>query len=203
MRIAALTFILIFTMPYVAIANSPAPILPDAVTDMDRKGWSKAYAAWGDEWMARLNKMQHKAAEKASLSRDCDAVELVGLSDMYSVPRKKAVFYIDCSNMSRIYVSDEDLKDTASTPVSVKTQNEAIPDAKAKQGCISAIKAQLNHPSTFDSGILSQSVYRAPTGNMVVTVDFKAKNGFGLEKKMTARCVYDASGMNAPEISER
>jgi hypothetical protein len=62
----------------------------------------------------------------------------------------------------------------------------------------------MTYPSTFRSSIFSQSVYRAPiTGNIVVTVEFKAKHGFGMELPMTARCIFDDPGMNEPEITNR
>jgi hypothetical protein len=173
-----------------------------AVSDIDKKSYPKTYAAWGPEWVKKLNKMQHQAAEKVSGSPNCDRVDLVALSDFRSKPRQKAVFFADCANGERFYISDTDLNDN-SAAVSKQAITNKITDASAIDQCREAVRSQMNYPSTFKSSILNNSVYRAPGGNVAVNLEFKVKNGFGAELPMQARCIFDDQGMNAPEITNR
>ncbi len=189
----------------IAVIYSPptlgAEISTWAVSDITQKSYPKIYSQWGAEWVVKLNKMQHQAAKKAAQSPECDAVDMVALSGE-SVPKQKALFFVDCANGKRFYIADTDLS-SGSNVVSKQAMTAEITDQKAVEECSKRVQATMNYPSTFKSSIFNHSVYRAPGGNVVATIDFKGKNGFGAELPMTARCVFDEKGMADPEITNR
>lgn len=179
--------------------DTQAKISPAAVMLIEGEGWDKTRREWGSAGIKRLNAAMSKAAEKVAEAQGCDYVELVGLSDR-SKPKQMAVFYVDCRNGQRFYVSEDDLKsDTAL--VSKNAQTAAISDVKAVAACEESVKSQLNFPSTFDRDLLNTSVYRAPTGNIAVQFTFQAKNALGAELPQRARCVIDDTGIHPAEIS--
>lgn len=177
-------------------------ISPDAVWEMTPDQYPRIYQQWGASWVKKLNKMQHDVAKKVAKSPSCDSVSYVGLSEMRSVPKKLAVFFADCTNEQRFYITDKELAEDISIQ-SKQEKTARLTDSQAIERCASGIRAMMNYPSTFKSSIFSKSVYRAPTGNVVATIDFKGKNGLGLELPMSARCVFDDTGMSPPEITNK
>lgn len=171
------------------------------VRPMTADFYPKTAAEWGSAGLKRLNDLMLKAAEKAAASGDCDAVADANLSDR-SIPKKEAVFFVDCANGQRFYISEHQL-DSPGTVRSKQAMLARVSEASVMAQCLEALKANLNYPSTFKSSVFSQASYRAPTGNIVVTIDFKAKNSFGAELPMTARCVHDERGLHPLEITSR
>lgn len=174
-------------------------ISPDAVFFIEGEGWDKTRREWGSAGIKRINAAMPKAAEKVAQSSNCDYVELVGLSDR-GKPKQQAVFYVDCKNGQRFYVSEDDLKSDAGV-VSKNAKTAAISDSTAIKACEDSVKSQLNFPSTFDRDLLNTSVYRAPTGNIAVQFTFQAKNALGAELPQRARCVIDDTGIEPAQIS--
>lgn len=68
----------------------------------------KFYDKWGKATIDRSNKLIKKAARKAEESPDCDSVEWVAMSDNMSKP-DEIVWYADCTNGNRRYVSEKSL----------------------------------------------------------------------------------------------
>ncbi|MGM0422337.1 MAG: hypothetical protein ACQEQL_04465 [Pseudomonadota bacterium] len=183
--------------------SNAAKISEWAISPIDAKNYPRIYNAWGAAKVKELNKLQQKAAEKAAKSPECDTVDIVALSETRSIPKQKAVFFVDCANGKRFYISDADLKESGGV-VSQEKKMAAYTDAQAIEACKDNVRSQLNYPSTFNLGAFSTSVYRAPTnGNIVVNFDFEAKNGLGAELPHKARCVIDDQGINPAEISRR
>lgn len=174
-------------------------ISPDAVFLIEGDGWDKTRREWGSAGVKRINAAMPKAAEKVAQSASCDYVEIVGLSDR-GKPKKQAVFYVDCKNGQRFYVSEDDLKSDAGV-VSKNAKTAAISDVTAITACEDSVKSQLNFPSTFDRDLLNTSVYRAPTGNIAVMFTFQAKNALGVELPQRAKCVIDDTGLEPAQIS--
>lgn len=176
-------------------------ISPDAVMLIEGEGWDKTRREWGSAGIKRLNTAMPKVAEKVARTSACDQVELVGISDR-SKPRQMAVFYVDCRNGQRFYVSEADLaSDAAIASKSEKTA--AISDANALQACEASVKGQLTYPLSFNRDLMNTRTYRAPTGNIAVEFTFKAMNALGAELPQRARCVIDDTGIHPAEISNR
>ena len=195
------------TTPTPAPATTAAPvkvdvskkISPDAVLLIEGDGWEKTRREWGSAGVKRINAAMPKVAEKVAQSDTCDYVELVGLSDR-GKPKQQAVFYVDCKNGQRFYVSEDDLKSDAGV-VSKNAKTAGISDVTAITACEDSVKSQLNFPSTFDRDVLNTSVYRAPTGNIAVMFTFQAKNALGVELPQRAKCVIDDTGIEPAQIS--
>lgn len=174
---------------------------PDGAFLIDGDGWEKSRREWGSTWIKRINKAMPKALAKAAQSPECDYAELAGLADR-SEPKKKIVFYVDCRNEKRFYVSEEDILGTAPV-VSKQAQTARISDQTAIEGCEASAKSMLNFPLTFDRHYLDTSVYRADGGNIVVQFVFDAKNALGAELPQRARCVIDDEGLHPAELRNR
>ena len=127
---------------------------------------------------------------------------MIGLSTDRSAPPNKIVFFADCANGERFYISESEIKAKAPI-VSKKDKLSGITDKKAQQACIDQTKAVLNFPSSFDLKLLSVEVNRAPTGNIGVTFNFDAKNGLGIALPQKARCIIDDEGIHPVQISNR
>jgi hypothetical protein len=183
------------------VAHADPKIGPYAVVPITQKGYPKLYADWGAAGVQRINALMPKAAQKAAASPECDKVDIVEISQTRSAPGKQIVFFVDCANRKRFYISDAEL--AAPDPArSQSAKMSALTDARATENCESAVRAQLANPLTFNRKLGTTSVYRAPTtGNVVVEFTFEAKNNVGAVLPRKARCVLTDRGIEDARIS--
>lgn len=199
MRRTFLYLIMVLALP---IEAASAELSADAYEPYTRRGYEKTFAKWGQAGIKKVNEYRKKAAIAASQSAKCDKVDYAELSDNRSSPPAKIVIFVDCSNGQRFYISNEEL-DRQKAAVSVQSKTADIKDSDLISACESSIRHSLKFPSSFDKSWFSSNVYRAPQGNVVVTFDFTAKNGFGMDLLQQARCVTDDRGLHPPEIYNR
>ena len=94
--------------------NQPSKVIPknkdySKVVDIAKRSDApQFYDKWGKATIDRSNKLIKKAARKAEESPDCDSVEWVSMSDNMSKP-DEIVWYADCTNGNRRYVSEKSL----------------------------------------------------------------------------------------------
>lgn len=184
-----------------ASASKALEISQYAYTSYSKEGFPKTYAIWGDEWVAKFPEMERKVAQKiANASNSCDAIEIVSLSDTRSLPKQEAVFFVDCSNGERFYVSQNELDITAP----VKSQSEkAVSQDKAFDDCMQMVKMNTKYPSSINFKILDTNGFTAKTtGNVVIILGFEAKNSLGAELPAKARCVFTPDGEKGITITE-
>ena len=114
--------------------------------------------------------------------------------------KKEAVFFVDCANGERFYVSQNDLANTQE----IKSQTEkAISQSEALDSCIQMVKANTKYPSSVNFKMLDSGGFTAKTtGNVVVTLGFEAKNSLGAEVSAKARCVFTPDGESEVNIIE-
>jgi hypothetical protein len=190
MKVKVLLIVLLITLSVNLGYGALNPkIDPYAVSKITKSQYPKLYAKWGANGFKKINTLAPRAAEKAAMSPECDRVALVEVSDNRSVPGKEIVFFVDCENGKRFYISEFDLK--AGGPIQSQTKKMAvISDAQAISLCENAVKARLNNPLSYSRKFGTTSVYRAETtGGIVVQFEFSAQNGFGAELPRRARCV--------------
>lgn len=182
-----------------------AEIDPSVYDPYTRDQYPKTFKTWGSAGVKKINKVRIAAAKKAAASAECDKVDIAELSDVRSSPKKRIVIFVDCANGKRFYISDDEVSIPGDTPVqSEETKMRALPDNIAIERCEIALKSSLKFPSSYDPDWGGKGVYRAPTtGNVVVTIDFTAKNGFGNEIPQRAQCFFNSTGMTGPELSNR
>lgn len=162
----------------------------------DKKTYPKLYKQWGEKAVKEMNGYLPRIAEHVARESSCDAVESVDISDARSNPKaKQMVFFVDCRNGKRFFVSTDDLN---SDRKSTAEQDKEIDNSAVISQCDAAIKAQLNHPGTFDPHLLDTATGVNPNGNILVTRGFTAKNGLGMQIDYRAYCVITG---NKVEVS--
>ncbi len=162
----------------------------------DKKTYPKLYKQWGEKAVKEMNGYLPRIAEHVARENSCDAVESVDISDARSNPKaKQMVFFVDCRNGKRFFVSTDDLN---SGRKSTAEQDKEIDNSAVISQCDAAIKAQLNHPGTFDPHLLDTATGVNPNGNILVTRGFTAKNGLGMQIDYRAYCVITG---NKVEVS--
>lgn len=191
----------LFTVLYVfsVCAVGDPKIGPHAVMPIKQKDYPKLYAAWGPKGVKRINDLMPKAAAKAAESAECDLVELVEISIKRSVPNKKIVIFVDCTNGKRFLFEESELLLKGNNPVvSQETKMASISDSTSISECEKGIKLQIKNPQTFHRKYFTTSVYRASgAGNIEVLFKFEAKNNSGSVITSRARCVISDQGFEA------
>ena len=170
------------------------------VYEITEKGYPGTYAKWGKEWIDDINRMMPLAVQRVASNPKCDAPETADLSDNRSSPKQEAVFYVDCRNGERFYISQNELTDTTQ----IEAESEVLSGEPSDyiKPCQEMVKAQLNYPSSFDADI-GTSAFKGTSGNIVVEMSFTAKNALGAELPQAARCVFGTNGENEAVITNR
>lgn len=175
---------------------------PYAVSSITQGQYPKAYKAWGKKGIDRINKLLRPGAELIAASPECDLVEYIDLSDRSKAP-SAIVLFADCKNGKRFFVTEKEINAKASVQ-STSAKTATVSDSTAIEQCTQLIKRTLNFPSTFDPNFFGTGVYRAPTGNILVTVDFEAKNAVGAALPHRAQCsIDDKLVIHGPTIAPR
>lgn len=173
---------------------------PNALAPYTEKAYPKTFAKLGPR-MVDVEVLKKRAAEMAIDSGKCDFVEIVDLSfDKSTIDH--LLFWVDCANKQRIYLDEDQINSSAK----VLTQAEkAWKEADALSSCQAAIKNNALMPSTVDiHSILGTTVHKSDiTHNILVRIDFDAKNGFGVEVPYTAECVFAPGEQGEMSIRQR
>ena len=168
-----------------------------ALSPYTKKSYPKTVKKFGSR-LSEIEAYRRRAAEVALDSGKCDFVDIVELSsDRSSLSNLN--FFVDCRNEQRIYLSESQL-DSGSP---VLTQEErAWTKAQAMTACEAGIKERALIPSELDiHNIMGTNFYRAPrTHNVLLSMDFDAKNAFGVEMKYTAKCSFRPGELGEIEI---
>jgi hypothetical protein len=86
-----------------------------------------------------------------------------------------------------------------------KDANEAINSRldQLRDTCESRIKLAVVNKSTLDISSFGSQRWKGDNGNYYATMDFSAKNKFGLLQNFKATCIEDAAGKISFQFSER
>lgn len=180
---------------------APSPIGDGAVYEMTKEEFPKAYAAWGAEWMGKINAMQPGVAAIVAKAPDCTMVESVLLSDEQSVVREKPVFLVDCPDRVRFRVEPEDLE-RGVPPESLNTQVDALRDHMMIEVCSARVQRQMRYPDTYKQRFTRSGVTRHGWGRATVLIGFDAKNSFGAELPGRAECYVEGDRIQGPDIKD-
>jgi hypothetical protein len=164
--------------------------------------YPKTFAKWGSAGVKKINALRKQAAYLVAANDACDHVDVSDLSDERSQPGKKIVIFVDCLNHQRFYLTEAEIVSGAK-PVSKNQKTALISDVDALEACETQVKSVLQFPSSFDVSMLSMRVFRSEYGNIAVSFNFEAMNGFGNLIPQAARCVIDDQGIHPAEISNR
>ena len=170
------------------------------------EGYDNTIRRYGIAAIKRINALAPKAAELVAQNPRCNRVMAVDVADDKST-RNSITFFADCgdidhiADIERFYVTEKQIKENVA-PKSVKEQSESIDKGQYLLWCEAEIKARLNYPSTFKSNILMSNVAIRPMGT-VVSISFKAKNGFNLETNNIGICNYQGNILTDININEK
>ncbi len=175
-------------------------ISSSALMPYDAKNYPKTFKQYGSR-IKEIEQLRRKAAEMAVDSGKCDFAEIVELSDSKST-LKHLHFWVDCRNGERIRLDEFEIKGKGQV---LTQQEKAWDEASARTACRNAIKARALIPSEVDiHDIIGTSFYEAPvTHNVVLTMDFDARNAFGGEIPYTAKCYFQPGEVGEIEVHKR
>lgn len=74
---------------------------------------------------------------------------------------------------------------------------------EAIDACKEAILARANHPSTVQFPMLDYDLRDDGDGNAILLTTFTGRNGFNLELKFDATCMFDGKSVSDVQIDER
>ncbi|GAB1668159.1 hypothetical protein Mh1961_13790 [Mannheimia haemolytica] len=172
-------------------ANLEQKIEAGAFLPMTKKSYPKAYKLWGQDGFNRINKLGPLAAELVAKSKQCDKVIDVSLSDAKSNPKSYIVFFVDCKNKERFFVSESDIEFRhKAISLNEEFKNKNINASNYYNSCLKGIKARANFPATVDSSVFDRQIGPSTTGGVIVMMKFSARNAFGVEENFIAQCDY-------------
>ncbi|MFW1645009.1 hypothetical protein [Acinetobacter guillouiae] len=171
----------------------PKKISEYAFNSYTEEQFPKMYKKWGAEWMSKFSDLEHKAANKiANENNTCDSIEVVSLSENKSTPKKEAVFFVDCLNGERFYVSQNDLDKSA---IIESQSQKAVSQDVAFDSCQKMIKNNAKYPSSVNFKLLDSTGFTAKAnGNVVILIGFEAKNALGAILPAKAKCIFTPDG---------
>jgi hypothetical protein len=153
-------------------------------------GYSKTLNKFGTR-ISELEKYRKIAAYAAIDSGKCDKVYASDISDRSTLDNLQ--FFVDCDNDQRFRFTEAELKRKGG--VAKSEEEKAWSKSNATAECQTMVKANARFPSTVDfHWFTGTSSFKAQmTGNVVVSINFDAKNSLGNELSYTARCVFQPS----------
>lgn len=166
------------------------------ISPYTQSNYPKLFDAWGKKWMDKINNLKKPVADYITKQNSCDSLEVLELSQARSVVRQNVVFFGDCANGERFYISEKDVKNSLSQVKSQHQKMKSISNAEALSRCENLVKYHLNIPDTYNRKFFTTTVYRSKTlGNIVVGFDFTARNYFGQTIPKKAKCVISDNDM--------
>jgi hypothetical protein len=175
-------------------------IHPSGLSPYTMKGYPKTVAKYKTR-LKEIESFRRRAAELILDSGKCAFIEYVELSDTKS-SLNNMTFFADCRNGQRVYLNEKDITKRKK----VLTQAEKSWNKEtAKEACIDKIKSSAILPSELDlHHFTGTSVYKAPTTqNVVVKINFDAKNLLGAELPYTATCHFPPGKAGTVDIQFR
>lgn len=159
----------------------------------NRSDFPKLARKLGSSW-ARLQPTREAAALHVAKNDKCDYVEVAEASDRST--SKDIVIFVDCRNGERQYVSESSL---ASGQDGAFQSDKTVGKDSAIEACRRSAKSMTMYPELAEMNLWSGSSFSAnrSTGNARVLLDFNSKNAFGVERKFTATCIFQADGGTA------
>ncbi len=172
-------------------STGPAGIDPGVYMPYTRDQFPKAFSAWGQSGIDRIQELREAAAKSAAANPSCEFVDMVELSESRSTPRSNPVVYVDCRNGERMYFSEDDL---AGEVLTEKQKGKILSGGDLIRQCVEAVRNKLSMPSTLDPNTWSISDTQGESGNRVIQFDFKAKSLMGITLPASAKCIASTGG---------
>jgi hypothetical protein len=170
-------------------------ISDDAVMPITQHSWPKTYAAWGKDGIDRINALMQPAAEVVASSPGCDRLDVLALSEDRSSAPNSVVFYADCANGNRFYITEDDIVNKRKV-VSQNSKSTWLSDQQMFEISMEAVKGRLMFPCHFSEA----TVQRAVVGRTVVTLAFRHADENGANAIRVAKCYFDGVSLKEVEF---
>jgi len=148
--------------------------------------------------------------KKGALKALADDKKCVRISDGFREIRRPGYYFVTCRGETladgyNVFFRKEDVDSSIPFKASEAPKaQEAFDELMSRQICETAIRGQVNHPSTLDiNSFTGYSTRVYPNKNRIVWQEFSAKNELGLELTYTARCLIEPTGRLEIVITER
>lgn len=150
--------------------------------------------------LKEIESLRKKAAMMAVDSGKCDRVTASEIDSDSSL--KNLRFYVDCEGFSRIYLTENEI--LKGSPVKTQKEKAWTPE-NALASCKQGIKDRALIPSEVEiHDIIGSTFSEAPiTHNVVVTMDFEAKNAVNAKIPYTATCHFEPGMLGTINVSIR
>lgn len=184
-------------LPKITTVEKPyeAPILdgaiftyPETAQGLKDAGFSKTLNKLGLENIKKANRLMPIAAQKAAQNKKCDAVMTVDLSLERST-KSELVFFVWAQNLTKFYFTETELMEKG--PALSEQEKLAPLLTRHEVMAEEVIKSQLNFPSTYDRHELGVFTSRTTPSCNEITIEFSAKNAYGLELTYIATVQFD------------
>ncbi len=185
------------TLPEITKAEKPyeTPILegaiqpyPETAQSLKDAGFSQTLEKLGLENIKKANKLMPIAAQKAAQNKKCDAVMEVSIS-LYRSSKTELVIFVLAQNNTKFYFTEAELMEEG--PVLSEQEKLAPLLSRHEIMAEEVIKSQLNFPSTYDRHEMGVFTSRTTPSCNEVTIEFSAKNAYGLETTYIATVQFD------------
>ena len=173
-----------------------------ALTPYTQGQYPKLFEAFGSR-ISDIERFRRAAAEKVASSSTCDRIDVVEVSQERS-SLADLHFFLDCGNGTRFRFSESELVDT--TIPALSETDKAWSESNTRSACEDLIRNNATIPATVKiHRFMGTSTYKAPSsGNVVVTMDFDAKNAFGTQIGYQAKCYFKPGiAVGTVEINQR
>ncbi|WP_335969197.1 hypothetical protein [Acinetobacter bereziniae] len=162
---------------------------PLVFTTYDKTNFPRAYAQWGEDGIERIKQLEKDAVFKVATEiNNCNYLEIAGLSEVKSIPKKEAVVFIDCGNKERFYVSEKDIKNRVFIDLKF---NEIKNMEDALEQCSALVKQLKNDKNISEVSNLDSSGFNKEGNNPDTAISIKFNQNGKFER---ARCSFKYTG---------
>lgn len=148
------------------------------------------YAAWGENWVNKINVFGPMAAEYFASKNICKKIEMSGIDKKQSKIKDRVVFFVDCANGKRYFVSMNKLEEKDRLWY-LKSKLRQIDEKQYMGRCITAIKNHAEHPSLINFEKAKKEIVLTKTNDLGVLIHFTTKNSFGEKQELTGFCDFE------------
>ena len=180
--------------------NKNVEKIPSYVLDIyTSKKYPKTVAKFKPR-LKEIESLRKKAAVMAIQSGKCPRITAAEVDNDSTL--KNLRFYVDCEGASRLYLTESEI--VKDSPVRTQKEKAWTPD-NAIAFCKQGIKDRALIPSEAEiHDIMGTTFSEAPlTHNVVLTMNFEAKNAFGVKIPYKATCHFEPGILGTVDISLR
>ncbi len=151
-------------------------------------------------YLNRIQSMRVQLAKKLISSNKCEYIEHSDLS-LDKSSKRNLIFWATCGNKERYYLSEKEIK--AETKL-LSQSEKSWTEHDAKLACMQLVRSRVQNKSTLDFHMLGMGARKVASTQVVsVSLDFDAKNSFGVQQDFTAYCTFKPGKDGSIQIEQK